>query len=100
MWDEFSGFGKPRQLVAFEESGEIRTLYPMDRDRFVAGPGAAVSTSIESRINFQRSRGGKITSLTWQREGAAPRIGRRVEIEKHEDVRFSNGDIRLAGTLI
>jgi pimeloyl-ACP methyl ester carboxylesterase len=99
MWDEFSGFGKPRQLVAFDESGEIRTLYPMDRDRFFAGPGAAVSTSIESRIGFQRT-GGKITSLTWQREGAAPRIARRVEIETREDVRFSNGDIRLAGTLI
>ena len=32
--------------------------------------------------------------------GAAPRIARRVEIEKREDVRFSNGDIQLAGTLI
>jgi hypothetical protein len=100
MWDEFSGFNKPRQLVAFDESGEIRTLYPTDRDRFVAGPGAAVSTSIESRIEFQRAGGGKIISLTWQREGAAPAIARRVEIEKREDVRFSNGDIRLAGTLI
>ena len=25
MWDEFSGFGKP-QLVAFDESGDVRTL--------------------------------------------------------------------------
>jgi uncharacterized protein len=100
MWDEFSGFGKPRQLVAFDESGDIRTLYPMDRDQFFAGPGAAVSTSIESRIEFQRAGGGKITSLTWQREGGALRIARRVEIEKRADVRFSNGDIRLAGTLI
>ena len=30
MWDEFSGFGKP-QLVAFDESGDVRTLYPTDR---------------------------------------------------------------------
>src|SRR6476469_858026 len=29
MWDEFSGFGKP-QLVAFDESGDVRTLYPTD----------------------------------------------------------------------
>ena len=87
MWDEFSGFGKP-QLVAFDESGEVRTLYPTDRDQFFAGPGAAVSASVESRIAFQRDGSGKITSLTWQRGGAPLRVAARVEIEKHEDVRF------------
>ena len=100
MWDEFTGFGKPGQLIAFDESGEIRTLYPTDHDQFFAGPGMAVSTSVESRIEFQRDGTGRITSLTWQHEAAAPRTARRVEIEKHEDVRFSNGDVQLAGTLI
>jgi pimeloyl-ACP methyl ester carboxylesterase len=100
MWDEFTGFGKPSQLIAFDESGEIRTLYPPDRDQFFAGPGMAVSTSVESRIEFQRDGTGKITSLSWRREAAAPRTARRVEIEKHEDVRFSNGDVQLTGTLI
>jgi pimeloyl-ACP methyl ester carboxylesterase len=99
MWEEFSGFGKPK-LVAFEESGEARTLYPTDRDQFFAGPGVAVPASIESRIEFQRDAAGKITSLTWRREGAPPRIARLVEIEKHEDVRFSNGGVQLTGTLI
>jgi pimeloyl-ACP methyl ester carboxylesterase len=99
MWDEFSGFGKPK-LVSFDESGEVRTLYPTDRDQFFAGPGAAVPTSVESRVEFQRDGAGKIRSVTWRREGAPARIGRRVEIEKREDVRFSNVDIRLAGTLI
>jgi pimeloyl-ACP methyl ester carboxylesterase len=88
------------QLVAFDESGEVRTLYPTDHDRFFAGPGAAVPASIESRVEFHRDASGKIASLTWQREGAPPRIARRVDIEKHEDVRFSSGDIQLAGTLI
>src|SRR5687767_10408522 len=73
LWDEFSGFGKPRQLTAFDESGEIRTLYPSDRDQFFAGPGIAVSASIESRIDFQRDGVGRITSFTWRREGAVPR---------------------------
>src|SRR4030088_2415571 len=45
MWNEFSGFTKPSQLVAFDESGEVRTLYPLDRDQFFAGPGAAIPTS-------------------------------------------------------
>jgi uncharacterized protein len=97
MWSEFTG---TNQLVAFDESGQVRTLYPTDRDRFFTGPGAAVQAAIESRIEFQRDGAGKITSLTWRRDGAAPRIARRVEIEKREDVRFSSGDIQLAGTLI
>ena len=99
MWEEFSGFGKPK-LVALDESGQARTLYPTDRDQFFAGPGVAVPSSIESRIEFQRDRTGKMTSLTWQREGAPPRIARRVEIEKHEDIRFASGDVQLTGTLI
>jgi uncharacterized protein len=100
MWNEFTGFTKPSELVAFDESGEVRTLYPTDRDRFFAGPGMAVSASIESRIEFQRDGTGQITSLTWHREGAALRIAQRVEIEKREDIRFSNGDVQLTGTLI
>src|SRR5437868_4927420 len=97
LWSEFTG---TNQLVAFDESGEARTLYPTDRDRFFAGPGAAVSTAIESRIDFQRDRSGKISSLIWRHGGAAPRLARRVEVERREDVRFSNGDVQLAGTLI
>src|SRR5438045_2706052 len=53
MWSEFAG---TNQLVAFDESGEVRTLYPMERDRFFTGPGAAVPTAIESSIEFQRDR--------------------------------------------
>jgi pimeloyl-ACP methyl ester carboxylesterase len=100
LWDEFVGFGKPRELVSFDESGDVRTLYPAERDHFFAGPGMADSSSIESRIEFQRDPAGQIISLSWQRAGSTPRSARRVEIEKRQDVRFSNGAIQLAGTLI
>jgi pimeloyl-ACP methyl ester carboxylesterase len=99
MWEEFSGFGKPR-LVALDESGDLRVLYRTDQDTFVAGPGIAVQESIESRIAFQRDRVGTIVSLTWQRKTEPARTARRVEIEKRENVRFSNRDIQLAGALI
>ena len=99
MWDEFSGFGKP-QLVAFDESGDVRTLYPTDGNQFFTGPGAALPASIESRIVFQRNGAGQIVSLTWQHDGAAPRTAKRVEIEKRKDVRFTNRDVQLTGTLI
>ena len=98
MWDEFSGFGKP-QLVAFDESGDVRTLYPTGRDQFFAGAGAALSTSIESRIAFERDSADRIASLAWQRDGGAPRTATRVEIETRDDVQFTNRDVQLTGTL-
>jgi pimeloyl-ACP methyl ester carboxylesterase len=97
IWSETTGAD---QLVAFDESGEIRTLYLTDRDRFFSGPGLAIPTAMESQVEFQRDGTGKIASLTWRRGDASPRVARRVAIEKREDVRFSNGAIQLAGTLI
>jgi pimeloyl-ACP methyl ester carboxylesterase len=99
MWEEFSGFGKPR-LVAFDESGDVRPLYRTDQDKFFAGPGVAVAEPVESRVEFQRDRAGTIVSLSWRRGSAPARTARRVEIEKREEVQFSNRDIHLAGTLI
>jgi uncharacterized protein len=100
IWHEFSGFGKPGQLVAFDESGVVRVLYPTERDQFFAGPAAAVSDSIESRIEFQRDDRAGIVSLTWRREGTGARTAHRVEIERREDVRFPSGGVQLAGTII
>ena len=97
MWSELAG---TNQLVAFDENGELRTLYPTERDRFFAGPGTAVPTAVESRIEVQRDVQDKIVSLTWSREGSPARTARRVDIERREEVRFSNGDVQLAGTLI
>ena len=97
LWSELSG---TPQLVAFDESGEVRTLYPRDHDRFFTGPGAAVSTSLESVVQFERNPQGEIVSLTWQRSGSTSRIARRVKMETREDIRFSNGNVRLTGALI
>jgi pimeloyl-ACP methyl ester carboxylesterase len=96
-WNEFTG---THQLVAFDESGDVRVLYPGERDRFSAGPGAAVATPVESRIEFRRDSSGRIAALAWEREGGPARVATRVDIERHEDVRFSNADVQLAGTLI
>src|SRR2546421_7611163 len=97
LWNEFTG---TNQLVAFDESGEVRTLCPTDHDRFFAGPAAADPTAVESSIEFQRDAAGRIISLTWCRDGAPPRVARRAESEKREDIHFSSGNVRLAGTLI
>src|SRR5256885_7416955 len=95
-WAELTG---KNQLVAFDESGDVRTLFPTDRDRFFAGPAAADSSVVQSRIEFQRDSSGKISGLVWRREGDSARVAERRDIEKHEDVNFVAGDVKLAGTL-
>ena len=97
LWNEFTA---TNQLVAFDESGDVRVMYPTGRDRFFTGPGAAVSTSVESRIEFQRDVADRVASLTWQRGDGPARVARRVATEKSEDVQFTNGDVRLVGTLL
>jgi uncharacterized protein len=100
LWNEFSGFDKPGELVSFDDSGSIRVLYPTGPDRFFSGPGAAVRTSAQSHIDFQRDRSGKVASLNWTAEGATPRTARRVDVERRDAVQFSNGDVHLSGTLV
>jgi pimeloyl-ACP methyl ester carboxylesterase len=99
LWDEFAGFGKPRELVAFDESGEVRTLYRVAKDEFSAGPGMAVAEPVEARVRFERDASGRITSLTWIRATHGVRRAARAEIERRENVRFSSGAVQLAGTL-
>jgi hypothetical protein len=97
MWGEFRG---KSDLVAFDESGEVRTLFPAEGGGFIAGPAAAVQDPVESRIEFNRDASGKIMSLSWRRGNSIARTARRTEDEKHEDIRFANRDVQLAGTLI
>jgi pimeloyl-ACP methyl ester carboxylesterase len=95
-----TSFEAPSDLVAFDESGDVRALYSTAPDRFFAGPGAGIRTAVESHVQFERDSAGTIVAMTWRREGADPRTARRrADIERHEDVQFRNGALQLAGTL-
>ena len=100
LWHEFSGFGKPGQLVASMNRARSACSIQPTAIGSSQVPGAAVPSSVESRIEFQRDGAGRITSLTWTPDGGAARTAPRVELEKHEDVRFASGDVQLAGTLL
>jgi hypothetical protein len=93
-------FGKPSQLVAFDESGDVRVLYPSTRDGFFTGPGAGISTSVESGVLVERDKAGQLTKLTWRHDGSLLRTASLVNSETHQEVRLSSGDVQLAGTLI
>ena len=90
----------PISLSRSTKTANYGRSIPPNVDRFFAGPGAAVPTAVESRIEVQRDGQGKIASLTWSREGSPARTARRVDIERREEVRFSNGNVQLVGTLI
>ena len=97
LWDEFTGSNR---LIALRQSGEVRVLHAAARDQFVTGPGAALERPIESRLSFARDGTGRIAFLTWRREGTPSWRADRVDVERHENVGFTSGDVRLAGTLI
>jgi pimeloyl-ACP methyl ester carboxylesterase len=97
MWSEFTG---KNDLVAFDESGDVRTLFPAEDGRFVTGPGAAVPDQVESQVDFNRDASGRILSLSWRNGNSVARTADRIENEKREDVSFSNSGVHLAGTLI
>jgi pimeloyl-ACP methyl ester carboxylesterase len=99
LW-KMTSFEAPSDLVAFDESGDVRALYSTSPDRFFSGPGAAIRTTVESRVEFERDNAGTIVRMTWRREGAEPRSARpRADTERREDVQFTSGAIRIAGTL-
>jgi pimeloyl-ACP methyl ester carboxylesterase len=96
FWDEL---GKD-QLGAFDESGTARALYPLGGDRFFVGAGLVAPDRAEAGVNFERNERGAIKSFSWQPEGAAERIAKRMEIYKEEAVSFDNGAVKLRGVLI
>jgi hypothetical protein len=96
-WNETSQLSL---LYAFKESGELRALYPVDHDKFFAGPGAAFPIAAESRISFQRNARNEIVGLIWQQGHERPRKAKRVTVEKAERVRFQNSDVQLSGNLL
>jgi uncharacterized protein len=97
IWNELSG---KNTLVAFDESGEVREMNASGQDQFTTGPGAAKHSPVQSRVTFQRDASGKIVALSWLREGMTARTARRTDNERHEEVAFHSGNVRLAGTLI
>jgi len=96
FWSELGN----EQLGIFDESGEIRALYPMGKDRFFVGAGIASPAPVEARVVFRRDRQGAVRSLSWEVPGRPPRVAARVTPYSEEEVSFDNGDVRLAGTLL
>jgi pimeloyl-ACP methyl ester carboxylesterase len=106
-WDELGG----DHPVWFDESGEVRSLYPVAQDEFIVGPGAALPAPAEARVTFTRGPQGEIDGLVRRpiaSSGDAAAAGtptagqeaKRVRPWSEAEVAFKNGDVTLAGTLL
>ena len=81
------------------ETGRVGTLFALSDREFFAGSAEYVPAPVASRFNFDLDDAGAANALTMKvSDGEATRFARTRTIE--EDITFSNGDVKLAGTLI
>ncbi|MBI4463679.1 MAG: hypothetical protein HY647_03145, partial [Acidobacteria bacterium] len=92
--------GGEGKLAYSQEGGQLRALFPVSENVFSAGPGLLLSTPVEVKITFLRNSQGKVTRLIWKQDGRADRAARKLASYQWEEVRFPNGPLRLAGTLL
>ena len=76
-------------------------LFSTSETTFVAGPGRWVPYPVEINAAFIKNKQGQVTGLKWKPAGSPEIIGRKVNPRfcDHEEVKFSNGDVTIAGTL-
>jgi uncharacterized protein len=85
-------------LVLDYASGRLRALFPTSPTTFVSGPSFLVPWPVEDHIKFRREQENRVAGFEVQSDAG------RMSTEKHalrtEEVRFSNGNTTLAGTLV
>src|ERR1044072_1049253 len=76
-------------------------LFPLSETTFVAGPARWVPYPVEINATFVKNELGQVTALKWKPTGSAEVTARKVKLHLHdeEEVKFSNGNVTLAGTL-
>lgn len=79
------------------KTAESRVLFPLDERTFFCGDKFLVTHPVKATFQFLSQTGGPM-QLSWKRTGSAPVIGTRQSFA-HEEIAFTNGDVRLGGTL-
>ena len=79
------------------KTAESRVLFPLDEQTFFCGDKFLVTHPVEATFQFLSQTGAQM-QLSWKRTGSAPIIGTRQSFA-HEEIAFTNGDVRLGGTL-
>lgn len=79
-------------------TGAMRTLFPVDDDRFFAGAAEYVPTPVAFEATFERDAEQEVAVLVLARDGVERRLARSALEE--EEVQWRSGDALLSGTLV
>jgi pimeloyl-ACP methyl ester carboxylesterase len=99
---EFASIGRTElRLYYFEpRSGIIRGLEPDSETTWSAGPSLLVYSPVELQLTFVRNGQGEVTEVVLKRPGRPDQTAKKAQVYREERVRFRNGDVTLAGTLL
>ena len=86
---------------SYNPSQRTGRLFPPSETTFVAGPGRLMSYPVEINATFVKNNQGEVTALKWKPKGSAEITAKKVKLHLYdeEEVKFSNSDVTLAGTL-
>lgn len=91
-------YGLPTVLTMTDAAtGEVRAIFPRTDREFFAGPALFITSPITMTLTFERN-GARVVGLNL-RSGTRARQAKRIPHSQHS-VRFQNGDVTLAGTLL
>ncbi|HEX5705131.1 MAG TPA: alpha/beta fold hydrolase [Pyrinomonadaceae bacterium] len=91
-------YGVPSLLTMTDSAtGEVRGIFPRTGRHFFAGPALFITSPMTTVLTFERN-GERIVGLSSQ-SGSRVRRAKRI-FHRHQSVRFQNGDVTLAGTLL
>jgi uncharacterized protein len=92
--------GGTRLLFADAASDQLRILFPIAADSFVAGPEVAKPEPVQLAVRARRSVGGRVDALVLHRTDRTPdELARRVTL-RAVPIEFTSGGTRLLGTLL
>jgi len=86
------------QLFYRRPTGEQGALWPLDDSTFAGSTSVGTSYPLPVLISFA-TLSPRATMLHWGSDSETPRSASRIEPYEVEDVAFTNGDVRLAGTI-
>ena len=80
-------------------TGRAGILYASSPTRLFSGTSSHYPFPVGIRLSWDRSDS-EATRIMWTDKSGRPRLARRLRTYRSEDVSFSNGDVKLSGTLV
>lgn len=94
----WGAFGHLR-LVDPDSGGSV-ALFPSSETTFFFGANVVGSTTAQQTVSFTKNADGSIANLIFRQPNSPDTTLSKVDLYKQERVRFRNGSVTLAGTLL